>query len=170
VPTGVASNAPSPVASASTARASSTVAPGASQASYRSGGTITGIRSWIGRRSGDASIVRIVQVSRGSPSGGCQRSQSPAKANGARDIFVNTMFYQGLLGRYVTDWGGPESFPRKLGFDMRATNCPGDTLTLRGKVTKKYQQDGQKLVDLDVRVDNQSQQDTVTARITLELV
>lgn len=93
-----------------------------------------------------------------------------AKNNGARDIFVNTMFYQGLLGRYVTDWGGPESFPRKLGFDMRATNCPGDTLTVHGKVAKKYEDSGQKLVDLDVRVDNQSQKDTVTARITLELV
>ena len=93
-----------------------------------------------------------------------------AKANGARDIFLNTMWYQGLLGRFVNEWGGPESFIRKLSFDMRATNCPGDTLTVRGTVTKKYEQEGQKLVDLDVRIDNQMQPDTVTARITLELV
>ena len=93
-----------------------------------------------------------------------------AKANGARDIFLNTMWYQGLLGRYVNEWGGPESFIRKLSFDMRATNCPGDLLTVRGTVTRKHEQDGQKLVDLDVRIDNQLQPDTVTARITLELV
>ena len=93
-----------------------------------------------------------------------------AKANGARDIFLNTMWYQGLLGRFVNEWGGPESFIRKLSFDMRATNCPGDTLTVRGTVTKKYEQEGQRLVDLDVRIDNQLQPDTVTARITLELV
>ncbi len=93
-----------------------------------------------------------------------------AKANGARDIFLNTMWYQGLLGRFVNEWGGPESFIRKLSFDMRDTNCPGDTLTVRGSVTRKYEQDGQKLVDLDVRIDNQNASDTVTARITLELV
>lgn len=93
-----------------------------------------------------------------------------AKANGARDIFLNTMWYQGLLGRYATDWGGPESFPRKLGFDMRGTNCPGDTLTVRGQVTRKFEEDGKKLVDLDVRIDNQLQEGTVTANLTLELV
>lgn len=93
-----------------------------------------------------------------------------AKENGARDIFLNTMWYQGLLGRFVNEWGGPESFVRKLSFDMRATNCPGDTLTVHGKILKKYDQDGQKLVDLDVRIDNQDDSDTVTARITLELV
>jgi acyl dehydratase len=93
-----------------------------------------------------------------------------AKANGARDIFLNTMWYQGLLGRFVNEWGGPESFIRKLSFDMRATNCPGDLLTVHGTVTKKYEQEGQKLVDLDIRIDNQLQPDTVTARITLELV
>ena len=59
-----------------------------------------------------------------------------AKANGARDIFLNTMWYQGLLGRFVNEWGGPESFIRKLSFDMRATNCPGDLLTVHGTVTR----------------------------------
>ena len=93
-----------------------------------------------------------------------------AKEAGARDIFLNTMWYQGLLGRFVNEWGGPESFLRKLSFDMRATNCPGDTLTVHGKVMKKYEDEGQKLVDLDVRIDNQDDSDTVTARITLELV
>lgn len=92
-----------------------------------------------------------------------------AKKNGARDIFVNTMWYQGLLGRYVTDWSGPESFLRKLGFDMRGTNCPGDTLTVRGTVTRKYEDGGKKLADLDVRIDNQDATDTCVARITVEL-
>lgn len=93
-----------------------------------------------------------------------------AKQNGARDIFLNTMWYQGLLGRYVNEWGGPESFLRKLGFDMRGTNCPGDTLRVHGEVTKKYEEEGRKLADLDVRIDNQTEPDTVVARITVELV
>lgn len=92
-----------------------------------------------------------------------------AKDNGARDIFLNTMWYQGFLGRFVTDWAGHESFIRKLGFDMRGTNCPGDTLTIHGSVTKKYETDGKKLVDLDVRIDNQQQKDTVVAKMTVEI-
>ncbi|WP_433374682.1 MaoC/PaaZ C-terminal domain-containing protein [Streptosporangium sp. CA-115845] len=92
-----------------------------------------------------------------------------AKAAGARNIFLNTMWYQGVLGRYATDWGGPESFVRRLSFEMRATNCPGDTLTVRGTVVGTSVTDDETLVDLDVRIDNQSQQDTVTARLTLGL-
>lgn len=92
-----------------------------------------------------------------------------AKANGARDIFLNTMWYQGLLGRYATDWAGPEAFLRKLGFDMRGTNCPGDVLTVHGTVTDKREVDGEKLVDLDVRIDNQVHADSVVARMTVSL-
>lgn len=92
-----------------------------------------------------------------------------ARANGARDIFFNTMWYQGFLGRYVTEWGGHESLVRKLTFHMRGTNCPGDLITARGTVVKKYEQDGRKLVDLDVRLDNQLGPDQVVAQITLEL-
>lgn len=92
-----------------------------------------------------------------------------AKSNGARDIFLNTMWYQGFLGRYVTDWAGSNSFVRKLGFDMRGTNCPGDHLIARGKVKRVHNEDGRTLADLDVWIDNQHQQDTVVARITVEL-
>lgn len=92
-----------------------------------------------------------------------------ARAAGARDTFVNTMWYQGLLGRYATDWGGPESFVRKLSFDMRAVNCPGDTLTVRGRVLRVTPADGVTLVELDIRIDNQLQRDSVTGRLTLEL-
>ena len=93
-----------------------------------------------------------------------------ARANGVPDIFVNTQWYQGLLGRYATDWGGPESFLRSLSFDMRAPNHPGDLLNVHGSITRKYEQDGQKRVDLDVRIDNEGGTDTVVARMTLELI
>lgn len=89
---------------------------------------------------------------------------------GVRDIFLNTMWYEGFLGRYVNEWAGPESFLRKISFDMRGNNCPGDLVTARGKVIKKYQKDDMKLVDLDIRLDNQLQSDTVIAMLTLELI
>ncbi len=92
-----------------------------------------------------------------------------AKRNGARDIFVNTMFYEGLFGRIATDWAGPESFLRKLSFRMQGPNCLGDTIVSRGWVTKKYRQDDRKLVDLEIHLDNEIEKDATVASLTIEL-
>lgn len=92
-----------------------------------------------------------------------------ARGQGQRDVFINTMMYQGLFGRIVTDWAGPEAFLRKLQFSMKAPNCPGDTITSRAWVTKKYEQDGEKLLDIEAHLDNQLQQDATVAQITVQL-
>jgi acyl dehydratase len=93
-----------------------------------------------------------------------------AKGNGVQNIFLNTMWYQGLIGRFVTEWGGPESFLRKLKVQMKANGCPGDTLTVRGAVLSTSRDDqGRKLVDIDIRIDNQRKADAVIATLTLEL-
>lgn len=92
-----------------------------------------------------------------------------AKANGARDIFVNTMFYEALFGRIATDWAGPEAFLRKLAFTMRSPNCLGDTITSRAWVVQKHEAKGEKLVDLEVRLDNQLEDDVTVATMTVQL-
>ena len=92
-----------------------------------------------------------------------------AKRSGARDIFVNTMFYEGLFGRIATDWAGPEAFLRKLRFSMKGPNCLGDTMTARGTVARKYEADGEKLVDLEIHLDNQIERDATIANLTIEL-
>jgi acyl dehydratase len=92
-----------------------------------------------------------------------------AKANNARDIFVNTMFYEGLFGRILTDWAGPEAFLRRLRFAMRAPNCPGDTITSRGWVVRKYTDGDEKLLDVEVHLDNQLGQDATIANMTVQL-
>ncbi len=92
-----------------------------------------------------------------------------AKKNGARDIFVNTMFYEGLFGRIATDWAGPEAFLRRLRFAMKSPNCLGDTMTSRGWVTKKYAEGGEKLLDLEIHLDNQLEADATVANLTLQL-
>ena len=78
-----------------------------------------------------------------------------ARAQGAPDVFINTHFTLGLLHRVVEGWMGPEGFVRKMRFRMVAMNMPGDTVVGKGKVTRKYQQDGDNLVDIDVWLENQ---------------
>jgi acyl dehydratase len=92
-----------------------------------------------------------------------------AKASGARDIFVNTMFYEGLFGRLATDWAGPEAFLRKLRFSMNGPNCLGDTITSRGWVVAKREEAGTKLLDLEIHLDNEVERDATVAHLTIEL-
>lgn len=92
-----------------------------------------------------------------------------ARKNGARDIFVNTMFYEGFFGRLATDWAGPESFLRKLRFSMNAPNCLGDTIVSRGWVVRTHLDGDAHLVDLEIHLDNQLGPDATIAYLTIEL-
>lgn len=60
-----------------------------------------------------------------------------AQEKGSPDIFMNILTSNGLVGRLVTDWGGPETELRKVAIRLGAPNYPGDTMTLTGKVTAK---------------------------------
>lgn len=93
-----------------------------------------------------------------------------ARAHGAGAIFLNTMWYQGLIGRYVTDWSGPNGFLRRLSIDMRSNCGPGDELTVRGRVTdKRRDESGRSLVDLSIGIDRVDDAGAVLATVTVEL-
>ncbi len=82
-------------------------------------------------------------------------NQEFARESGVQDIFVNTMFNQGLIGRFLTDWTGPAGEIRKLGIAMRESTYAKDVVTVTGKVVKKYTNDaGDHLVDLEVLTSN----------------
>lgn len=58
-----------------------------------------------------------------------------ARVKGSPDIFMNILTTNGLVGRYVTEWAGPEAHLRKVAIRLGAPNYPGDTMTLTGSVT-----------------------------------
>ena len=68
---------------------------------------------------------------------------------GAQDIFLNILSTGGFIGKYITDWTGPEGRLKKIDIKLGATVYPGDTLTSTGKVAKKYQDGDQNLVDVE---------------------
>lgn len=72
-----------------------------------------------------------------------------AQREGAKDIFLNILSTGGLIGKYLTDWSGPEGELKKMTIRLGATVFPGDTLTSGGKVVKKYTEAGDHLVDVD---------------------
>ena len=59
-----------------------------------------------------------------------------AQQRGSKDIFMNILTTNGFVGRFVTDWAGPEAFIKKVSIRLGVPNYPGDTMTMTGKVTE----------------------------------
>jgi len=60
-----------------------------------------------------------------------------AVERGSKDIFMNILSTNGLVGRYVTDWSGPGAVLTDVNIRLGAPNYPDDTMTLTGSVTAK---------------------------------
>ncbi|WP_406297522.1 MaoC family dehydratase [Embleya sp. NBC_00888] len=92
-----------------------------------------------------------------------------AADKGSPDIFMNILTSNGLVGRYITDWAGPETELRKVAIRLGAPNYPGDTMTLTGTVTAKTTaEDGTALVEIAV-VGANKLGNHVTGTVTVKL-
>jgi acyl dehydratase len=91
---------------------------------------------------------------------------SLAVERGSKDIFMNILTTNGYVGRFVTDWAGPDATLKKVAIRLGAPNYPGDTMTLRGTVTSVDESSG--LVEVGLEGSN-SIGDHVTGTVTLEL-
>jgi len=72
-----------------------------------------------------------------------------------RDVFVNTPFNMGMVSRFMTDWAGPLSTVRRMKITMRGNVCAGDEMIITGTVQRKYVEDGEHRVDLDITISTQ---------------
>jgi acyl dehydratase len=87
-----------------------------------------------------------------------------AQERGSPDIFMNILSTNGFVGRFITDWAGPDAVLKSVKIRLGAPNHPGDTMTMTGQVAKK--DDG--VVEVQVRGANDLG-DHVTGTVTLEL-
>ena len=87
-----------------------------------------------------------------------------AKQRGAKDVFMNILTTNGLVGRFITDWAGPDANLKKISIRLGVPNYPGDVMTLTGRVAAI---DGN-VVDVDVRGANASG-DHVSGTVRVEL-
>ncbi len=63
--------------------------------------------------------------------------KAAAQATGLPDIFMNILTSNGLMGRFVTDWTGPEAALKSIEVKLGAPNVPGMVMTITGEVTAK---------------------------------
>jgi len=78
-----------------------------------------------------------------------------AQAQGAADIFMNILSTNGYCGRYLSDWGGPDSLVRSLSIRLGVPVHPGSTLRFTGTVTAVEPGDDEQLVHIDLRAANE---------------
>ena len=89
---------------------------------------------------------------------------SVARGAGAKDIFMNILTTNGLVGRFVTDWAGPEAILKRVSIRLGAPNYPGDRMRMTGMVLRCDGTD----VEVQVRGTN-SLGDHVVGTVALEL-
>jgi acyl dehydratase len=78
-----------------------------------------------------------------------------AQAQGAPDIFMNILSDTGYCSRFLTDWSGPEAVIRRLALRLGVPVFPGSTLTYTGSVTATSDVDGEGLVEVAFRAQNE---------------
>ena len=73
-----------------------------------------------------------------------------AIALGSKDIFMNILTTNGLVGRLATDWTGPLGELKRVNIRLGVPNYAGDKMRLSGTVKAKRIEGGENLVDVDV--------------------
>ena len=88
-----------------------------------------------------------------------------ARAAGNPTVFGHGMLTAGFVARCVTDFVGVGNLRSyKVRFATRV--WPGDTITCQGKITRRYEADGEARVDGEVVATNQKGEAAVTGTFT----
>ena len=73
------------------------------------------------------------------------------------------------LCNLMTNWMGDDGFLKRLKAELRRFNVVGDTTWLKGKVTRKYVEENEHLVDIECWAENQRGEITMPGSATVRL-
>ncbi len=83
-------------------------------------------------------------------------------------VFAMGMMTAGFISRMVTDWVGDGKLRRyRVRFARQV--WPGDTVTCKGKITRKYAEGGKNYLEADVLAENQRSEKVITGSIVAEV-
>jgi acyl dehydratase len=91
-----------------------------------------------------------------------------ARAQGMPNVFMNILTTNGYVGRFVTDWAGPEARLQKVAIRLGAPNLPGDTMRMKGTVVAAERRPDHGAVEVEV-VGANAYGDHVTGTVHLTL-
>ena len=68
--------------------------------------------------------------------------------------FAHGMLQGGYLARLLSEWLGPDSF-KNLKIRFSAQAWPGDMVICKARVVRQYEEDGNRLVEIEASAENQ---------------
>ena len=92
-----------------------------------------------------------------------------AQGTGLDMVIIHGALKNAFLGQLVTQWMGPLGELKRLGCQYRGMDTPGNPITAKGNVTRKYQENGEHLVDCDIWLENTDAQKTTPGTATVAL-
>ncbi len=92
-----------------------------------------------------------------------------AQSRGLPGVIVHGQLVSCFLGQLITDWMGEEGSLKKLTCSYKRMNCPGEALTWKGKVRKKYIEDGGRYVESTIWAENVKGEKTVSGMAIVAL-
>jgi acyl dehydratase len=92
-----------------------------------------------------------------------------AQAAGLPGVIVHGRLKSSFLGQLLSDWVGEGGWVKKIAVQHRGMDFPGEQLTCKGTVTKKYVQGGEHIVELEIWTENPRGEKTAPATATVVL-
>jgi len=92
-----------------------------------------------------------------------------AQSFGFRAAFADGPMETAFLCQVVTDWLGMQGVLKKISARYRGMVFPGDRLTCKGEVRRKYKEGEETLVEVEVWADNQEEQKVVYGTAVVKL-
>lgn len=90
-----------------------------------------------------------------------------AVASGLPGPILHGALKSAFLAQLITDWIGEQGTLKKLSCQYRGMDVPGDTITCKGTVSKKYIEDGRHMVDCEIWLENSKGERTTPGRATV---
>lgn len=92
-----------------------------------------------------------------------------AVGTGLPGLIVHGALKNAFLGQLVHDWIGNNGRIKKYGCSYRGMDYPNEDIICKGVVTRKYEEGGEKLVDLEVWTENPQGKKTTPGSATVRI-
>ena len=92
-----------------------------------------------------------------------------ALGNDLPGVIVHGALKSAWLGQLLGDWVGESGTIKKYGCSYRGMDVPGDKLTCKGKVVRKYMEGDEHLVDCEIWLENSQGQKTTPGSAVVAL-
>ena len=90
-----------------------------------------------------------------------------AQASGLPGPILHGALKSAFLAQLITDWIGEQGTLKKLSCQYRGMDVPGDTLTCKGTVSKKYVEDSWHMVECEIWIENNKGERTTPGKATV---